>query len=454
MAILSNDHAVELCQDLVSQSPAEETEVTLECTEDRFVRFAHLGPSQSADRERNEVAFRVRVKVDGELREARATCGTIEPDDMRATLERALMLAQYAEPLVDPQRFGGEVEIAPSALERPTQDHTFREKAEWIRTAQEAAHRGGLSSAGLIQTTAMTRTLANSSGRVAHGSQARASFALTAYEDGDSGVTASNEIVHSNVDKLDIQSAIRQTVERAQAARNPEAVDPGEYTVVLMPRAVSALLLGMSYQGLGAQEYHESRSPLCGRVGERIFPDGLCLVDDVHHERSPGIPFDGEGSPTMRTELIRHGAFTGPVTDAHWARRLGLNNTGHGAAQPSPSGPSPRKLVLSPGHQSVEQLIAGVPNGLLVHQFHYTNLMEPREMVFTGMTRGGTFRIEGGRITRPVHNLRFTESLVRALTRVRGIGNQLEIAGSLFGGEVLCPALRVDGFRFTSTTAF
>ncbi|MEZ5974821.1 MAG: metallopeptidase TldD-related protein [Planctomycetota bacterium] len=54
-----------------------------------------------------------------------------------------------------------------------------------------------------------------------------------------------------------------------------------------------------------------------------------------------------------------------------------------------------------------------MPNGLLVcNAVHYTNLMEPREMVFTGMTRGGTFRIEGGRITRPVHNLRFTESLV------------------------------------------
>lgn len=142
------------------------------------------------------------------------------------------------------------------------------------------------------------------------------------------------------------------------------------------------------------------------------------------------------------------------MTNAHWARRLGLTNTGHGPAQPSSEGPRPQQLVLAPGHQSVEQLIASVDQGLLVHQFHYTNLMEPREMVFTGMTRGGTFRIEGGRVTHPVQNLRFTESLVRALTRVKGIGNQLEVAGALFGGEVLCPALRIDGFRFTSTTAF
>ena len=308
--------------------------------------------------------------------------------------------------------------------------------------------------AGLAQTTALTRTLVNSAGRIAHGSQARASFAITAYDAGDSSVAASDEIVHASVDKLDVSRAIQETVARARDARGPQPIEAGEMTVVLMPRAVSTLLLGMGYQGFGAQEYHESRSPLCGRVGERIFPDGLCLMDDVHHELYPGIPFDGEGSPTLRTDLLRHGAFTGPVTNAHWAKRLGLTNTGHGPAQPTSQGPRPQHMVLAPGHQSVDQLIASVGDGLLVNQLHYTNMIEPRDMVFTGMTRGGTFRIQGGRITHPVQNLRFTDSLVKALTRVQGIGNQLQVAGSLFGGEVLCPALKIDGFRFTSTTAF
>ncbi|MEZ5974820.1 MAG: metallopeptidase TldD-related protein [Planctomycetota bacterium] len=58
-------------------------------------------------------------------------------------------------------------------------------------------------------------------------------------------------------------------------------MDPGEYTVVLMPRAVSALLLGMSYQGLGAQVEHTNPAAALRPGGERIFPDGLCLVDDA-----------------------------------------------------------------------------------------------------------------------------------------------------------------------------
>ncbi|MFT4648277.1 MAG: PmbA protein [Planctomycetota bacterium] len=454
MSILSNDHAIELCQSLVAQSPTEETEVSLTCVEDRFVRYGAEGPTQNADREKYEVAFRVRVPVDGQLREARATAGSIDPDDMRAALERALVLAHHADPVGDRPGLGGPVQIVGSALQRPTQDHTFREKCHWIVQAREAAQAKGLLSAGLIQTTALTRTLVNSAGRVAHGSSARAAFSVTAYEGGESGVAASSEIVDANVDKLDVTTAIRKTVDRADASRNPQPVEAGEHTVVLQPSAVSSLLLGMSYGGFGAQEYHESRSPLCGRVGERMFPDGLCITDDPLHELYPGIPFDGEGSPTGRVDLLRHGAFTGPVTDAHWAARLGLANTGHGQPQPSTQGPRPTHLVMSPGHQNTEQLVAGVEEGLLISQFHYTNVIDPREWLFTGMTRGGTFRIRDGKVCEPVHNLRFTQSLVEAFKRVRGIGSQLQVTGALFGGEVLCPALCIDGFRFTSTTAF
>ena len=87
-----------------------------------------------------------------------------------------------------------------------------------------------------------------------------------------------------------------------------------------------------------------------------------------------------------------------------------------------------------------------------VTRFHYTNLIEPRDVTLTGMTRGGTFLIEGGRVTAPVCNLRFTQSLVEALQRVTGVGHRAEVAGALFQGEIVCPALRIEGFRFTSTT--
>ena len=92
--------------------------------------------------------------------------------------------------------------------------------------------------------------------------------------------------------------------------------------------------------------------------------------------------------------------------------------------------------------------------GLLVSQFHYTNMIEPRDLTLTGMTRNGTFLIENGQVVGAVKNLRFTQPLIDALRQVSGVGNRVEVAGALFDGEVVCPALRIEGFRFTSTTDF
>jgi predicted Zn-dependent protease len=217
---------------------------------------------------------------------------------------------------------------------------------------------------------------------------------------------------------------------------------------------VSSLLLFAGYHGFGAQDVHEESSFLCGRVGEKLFPDGLRILDDATNEVYPGIPFDGEGTPRARVTLLEEGALRGPVTDARWAARLGVPDTGHAQPQPSADGPSTANLYVAPGLESLEQLIAGVERGLLVSQLHYTNMIEPRELTLTGMTRNGTFRIENGRLAGAVKNLRFTETLVNTLRRVTGIGRELRVAGALFDGEVVCPALRVERFRFTSTTDF
>ena len=48
-------------------------------------------------------------------------------------------------------------------------------------------------------------------------------------------------------------------------------------------------------------------------------------------------------------------------------------------------------------------------------RFHYTNPVHPKLAIVTGMTRDGTFLVEGGRIVGPVRNLRFTQSYLEAL---------------------------------------
>ncbi|MEZ6017360.1 MAG: TldD/PmbA family protein [Planctomycetota bacterium] len=455
MSLLQDDHAFELLEALIAESPADETEATLECIEERFVRFAPSGPTQSADRERYELALRVRFEVPGGgFREARATVGTLDRDEARAALQRAVTLARLAAPSPDAVPLGGPVEIQATAPQRPTQDHTFREKNQWIARALERSEAEGLLGAGLAATHVGNRTLVNSAGRRVHAARSRASFSMSANDvhgAAGRGGAGSAEQIEANVDRLDVDALVERAVSTALRSRDPAPFAPRELTVVLEPRAVAALLL---FAGFGAQDYAEGSSFLCGRVGERIFPDDLRLTEEPGTAHSPGWVFDGEGSPVQRVELLRAGAFTGPLTDGRWAKQLGLPNTGHALPQPSADGPAARNMVLSTGHAPLEELIAGVEDGLLVSQLHYVNVSEPRDLVLTGMTRNGTFRIQGGHIVGPVRNLRFTASWIDALTRVTGVGSKLERAGALFEGECSAPALRIDGFRFTSSSSF
>ncbi len=448
MPLMERGDAAELARRVLARSAADETEVTVDAEVDDFVRFADVGPTQNGARERVTVAVRVRRREPGGgYREARVQTGALDDAGIDAALARAEAIVEHCPVDPDLPALGGAVEVRDTPPIRPTLDHGFREKAAWVAGAVEACAAAGLAPAGLVQTCGLTRAIANSSGRAVVGSRTRASFALTATGPEGSGFA---DAIGPDVDALDAEGVVARAVERACAAQGPRPVEPGEYTVVLEPPAVSALLLFSSYCGFGAREFSEQASFLCGRVGERLFPAGLTLLDDAADPRNPGLPFDGEGTPRRTVPLIEAGVLRGPVTDRTWAARTGLECTGHALPQPSEDGPRPQNLVVEAGAESLEDLIGGVERGLLVSQLHYANMIDPKDLALTGTTRHGTFWIEGGRLGHPVHELRFTDDLVRILASVTGLGAQRAVAGALFDGDVLTPALRVEGFRFTS----
>ncbi len=454
MALLEQDHAFELAEAIVRASIADETEVSIECVEDRFVRFGHEGPTQSADRERYTLGVRVRFHGEGGCREARSTAGSLDPESAAAALSRAQLLAKITTAHPDSQPLGGPVPVEGTSPSRPTQDHSFKEKAEWIESALVASEREALLASGLARTTVMSRSLFNSVGRQVHGATSRAEFALTCADQGaaaeSEGGSASSSSIACFVDQVEVDRVIEDAVSAAVASRSPQPIDPGALNVFLEPAAVSALLSMMTEAGVGARSFAEGASFMTGRLGEQLFPENVSLVDDPQHPALRGWRFDGEGSARGRTELVKAGQLVGPVTDERWARKLDLPNTGHGVAQPSATGPSAQSLVMEAGSSSNQDLLDAVGDGLLVRQLHYVNVVDPQTLALTGMTRGGTFRVRDGKVAEPVKNLRFTQSLVESLRGVMAIGERSERCGSLMGGEVVAPALALQGFRFTS----
>lgn len=457
MALLEQDHAFEIADAIIAESDADETEVSIEAVEDRFVRYAADGPTQSADRESYRLSVRVRFAEEGGYREARSSTGALDEGSAIGALQRAMTLARISG--VDPEALalGGAVEVEGTSPSRPTQDHSFREKAAWIDAALQRAETLELAASGLARTTVQGRSLVNSAGRRVHGASSRAEFSVTCADRGahaeTTGGAAASSSIQCFVDQVDAGAVIEDAVSAAIRSREPKPVEAGPQNVVLEPAAVAALLSYAGQFGFGAQEVHEGRSFMAGRLGEALFSPSLSIVDDPTHPLRRGWRFDGEGAPVRRTELVRSGTLQGPVTDDRWARRLGIPNTGHGVPQPSSEGPVPVAMAIEPGSATLDDLVAEVGDGIYVRQLHYVNAVEPRDLVLTGMTRGGTFRIRDGRVSEPLRNLRFTQSLVASLASIIGIGNAPKRCGSLMGGEVIVPAIAIRNFKFTSTVS-
>lgn len=99
-------------------------------------------------------------------------------------------------------------------------------------------------------------------------------------------------------------------------------------------------------------------------------------------------------------------------------------------------------------------MLAGLKRGLWVTRFHYVNIVHPRKGVLTGMTKDGTFLVENGEVVGPVRNLRFTESIPEAFSRIEAIGAETRLVAAEYSG-ITCrvPALRIRDFTFTGTTA-
>ena len=205
----------------------------------------------------------------------------------------------------------------------------------------------------------------------------------------------------------------------------------------------------LGYLGFSALAVQEERSFV--EIGRRIGSDLVSIVDDGRDPAGLPMALDYEGVAKQRVALLEAGVCRGVVHDAQTAARDGVTSTGHGLPAPNSYGPFPLNLVMEAGTTPRQDLIAGLERGLLVTRFHYTNPVHPKLAIVTGMTRDGTFLVEGGRIVGPVRNLRFTQSYLDAMAGVVAVARERKTLKGFLGGVVV-PALRLDCWTFTGTT--
>ncbi len=408
-----------------------------------LTRFANSVIHQSTFRE--DTGLRVRVVIRN--RSGVASSNDFSERGAREAAASAKEMADVAPP--DPQ-FPG---LAPKA-DVPPVDRFFDETADATPASRaDAVARliercpAGFVAAGAFETAAAELGIANSEGQFcwSPGTVASLTTVMTGGEHG-SGFA---EAFSGSAGFLDAEDLGARAAEKAVRSQNPIVLEPGTYPVVLEPAAVATLAGFLAYIGFGGRAYIEDRSCFSGKSGRSVAAPSISIWDDGTDPRTLGAPFDFEGVPRERVDLIKDGVFVDAVYDLRTGKQAGRPSTGHGLPAPNPEGPFPLNLFMEEGDASLDDMIKSTQRGVLVTRFHYSNIVNPIESSITGMTRDGTFLIERGEIVGPVMNFRFTQSIIDALTNVSLVGRKAELASEFFFSSSRVPALKIEEFHFS-----
>jgi predicted Zn-dependent protease len=316
-------------------------------------------------------------------------------------------------------------------------------RADAARQAIEPCIKAGdLKAAGFLITGIGAGAVGNEKGLFAYRSGTSSNYTLTVRTaDGTGSGWAGAD--HPDFSKVNVKDVAARAIEKARLSRNPVAVEPGRYTVILEPQAVGDLvqLLAFALDARSADEGRSAFSKQGGgtKLGEKIVDERITLLSDPQDPDLLSNTFDGQGLPARRQVFIENGVLKKLTYSRFWAQK---NNK-----QPD-AGTNAVKLVG--GTQTRDDLIKSTTRGILVTRLWYLRQVDPRTVLYTGLTRDGTFLIENGKVTKAVKNLRFNESPLFLLNNIEALGQTARVAGTEAGGDVVMPVLKVRDFNFTS----
>jgi predicted Zn-dependent protease len=344
-----------------------------------------------------------------------------------------------AMPNLEPQT----IAPLPNAWDEATANLSAESCAQAALTALGPTRaKGSISAAGFLQVDANVTALGNNKGMFQYHRGTKANYTLTVRTaDGTgSGWAGSEEPQFSAIDFKGIST---RAIEKAELSRNPVAIEPGRYTVILEPQAVGDLMTLVAFYA-DARSSDEGRSPFVkagggNKIGEKIADERVQFYSDPYDPKILTDPFDGEGFPLTRRNWIDAGVLKELYYGRFWAKKQGKQPTG-----------SPNNVVMTGGTTTREQMIASTQRGILVSRLWYLREVDPRTLLYTGLTRDGTYLIENGKVTKAIKNMRFNESPLFMLNNLEALGPQERVAGVEALIPCVMPLLKARDFNFTS----
>src|SRR5688572_977064 len=377
--LLTREQAKALADRVLAMSTADETRVTIDSAWEGNTRFAGGEITTSGE------AVNTTVGVSTTIGKRRAAANTNVLDDasLRRTVDLAIRLARLSpeDPELMPE-LGAQNYVNVNGWIDTTANLGPEARAaavaSLISSAQEVGRPAGDAFvAGYLEATAGARAIANNRGMFAYHRSTGSDLSNTVRtpDRTGSGWASSGARDWAAIDPAALGARAAQ---KAVASRNPQAIEPGAYTVVLEPGAVADLVPQLA-GAFNARNADEGRSAFSKRgggnlVGEKVADERVSLYSDPADAELLAQPFDTEGVPISRRVWIEKGILKNLSYSRFWAQKQGVAPTGGGGGGGGGGGFGgglPGGLKMVGGTKTTEELIAGVRRGILVNHVFY-----------------------------------------------------------------------------------
>lgn len=439
MSILTEAQAKAILDKVIKLSTADECSASLSGSINGNVRFALNNISTSGVVDNTElsvmVAFGKRVGM--------ASINEFDDASLERVVRRAEDLARLAPENPEHMPIIGKQTYKPSntfseSIAAITPDYRAKVAADSI-----APCRGnGLVAAGFLEDGQGFTASANSKGNFNYQKVTDFNYTCTVRtEDGRGSGWVGHNV--KDADEFHADKDIQVAIRKARDSQDAKALEPGKYTVILEPAAVAGLV-GFMMNFFDARSADEGRSFLSkkgggNKLGEQVFDPQVNIMTDPWSEDAPVLPWDGEGLPRERMDIVKNGKVVNLNYSRYWAQKQGKTANAR-----------PGNILMAGGSKSTAELVRGTQKGILVSRTWYIRMVDPQTVLLTGLTRDGTFYIENGEIKYPVKNFRFNESPVIMLNNIDELGKPVRVQSDEGSTILMLPPMRLRDFTFTS----
>jgi predicted Zn-dependent protease len=440
MASLSKEEAQSILTKVLAFSKADECEVNISVTDGGNIRYARNAASTSGAITQSTLvvssAYGKRLGV--------ATINEFDDASLEKVVRRSEELAKLAPENPEFVSFLGPQTYGPDSPEFVAATAAIDPKlrADATAVSLDISKKNNLIAAGFMENSASYNAMKNSHGLFAYDISTNVNFNATLRTpDGKGSGYVSKG--YNDVALLNVANDTSVAAQKALSSVSAKAIEPGKYTVILEPTA-SIVLLETIMFGLDARTADEGRSFLSKpdgktKLGEKLVDERVTIYSDPWYPSLPTAVWNNDGRPQEKINWINKGVVENLYYSRYWAQKKNVKAT-----------PSPDAFIMVGGTATMDELIKSTEKGILVTKLWYIREVDPQTLLYTGLTRDGTFYIEKGEIKFPIKNFRFNESAVIMLNNLDALGIPERTVSGESGTQAMIPPMRIRDFTFSS----